>query len=205
MASESRELSRRGLVKAAAGAAGLAGTTEVGTAQGGTRHTVDMTDDLVFDPDAITVAPGDTVVWENVGAIGHSVTAYEDEIPDEAAYFASGGFDAEQAARDAYAPGDPDSGDVAGGESFEHTFEVEGSYGYFCVPHEAVGMVASVEVAPGGGDGGDGDGGPVAPAVPDAAKSLAVLVSVGLLTVLGLAYVFLKYGGDYGLSESDDR
>jgi len=40
-----------------------------------------MTDELVFDPDETTIAPGDTVVWENVGQISHPVTAYEDEFP----------------------------------------------------------------------------------------------------------------------------
>jgi plastocyanin len=57
---------------------------EASAAQAGQRHTVDMTDQLVFDLDAITIAPGDTIVWENVGSIGHSVTAYEDDIPAEA-------------------------------------------------------------------------------------------------------------------------
>jgi len=55
--------------------------------------TVDMNDELAFAPKQIEVEAGTTVTWENVGAIGHSVTAYEDNIPDGAAYFASGGFD----------------------------------------------------------------------------------------------------------------
>ena len=100
-----------------------------------------MTDGLVFDPDEITIAPGDTVEWVNVGAIGHSVTAYEDELPDGAAYFASGGFEAEDAARGAY----PD-GDIPGGESYSHTFETAGEHGYFCIPHEAAGMVGTIVV-----------------------------------------------------------
>lgn len=61
------------------------------------------------------------------GGIGHSVTAYGDEIPDDAAYFASGGFDSEDAARDAY----PDEGNIPGGESYSHTFETAGTYEYF--------------------------------------------------------------------------
>lgn len=77
-----------------------------------------MTDGLVFNPDEITVAPGTTVIWENVGNIGHSVTAYEEDIPSQAAYFASGGFESEDDVRGAYVAGGPDSGDVAGGESF---------------------------------------------------------------------------------------
>ena len=105
-----------------------------------------MTDELVFDPEQLTIGVGDTVVWENVGSVGHSVTAYEDEIPDGAEYFASGGFDTEQAARDAYTPGDTDAGDVLGGESYEHTFDTAGTYEYFCIPHESAGMVGTIQV-----------------------------------------------------------
>jgi plastocyanin len=106
------------------------------------RKVVELTDDLVFDPDELTVSNGDTVVWENVGSVEHSVTAYADQIPDGSAYFASGGFGSEQAARDAYP-----EGSIAGGESFEHPFETTGTYEYFCIPHEGAGMTGTIEVA----------------------------------------------------------
>jgi plastocyanin len=187
----------------AAAAAAAAAVRSSGTASAQTTHTVDMTDSLVFDPDQLTIAPGDTVVWETVGSVGHSVTAYEDRIPEEAAYFASGGFDSEQTARSEYAAGDPAAGDVGSGETFEHTFEVEGEYEYFCVPHESAGMVASLTVQEGGGggDGGDGGGGGGPPPVPESARSLALATMFGLLSTLGLAYFFMKYGGDYGGEE----
>jgi len=105
---------------------------------------VEMTDDLVFDPDRIEVESGTTVTWETVGAVGHSVTAYEDNIPDDAEYFASGGFDSEQAAVDGYNEGQ--EGNVAQGETFEHTFETTGTYEYYCIPHEMNGMVGQVRV-----------------------------------------------------------
>ena len=190
-----RGFMRRGAGGAAAAAAAVAGSSGPAAAQ--TTHTVDMTDGLVFDPDGLTIAPGDTVVWETVGSVGHSVTAYEEEIPDDAEYFASGGFDAEDAARNAY----PD-GDVPGGETFEHTFEVEGEYGYFCIPHESAGMVATLTVQEGGGGGGEGgEGGGGPPPVPGSARTLALATMFGLLSTLGLAYFFLKYGGDYGTEE----
>jgi plastocyanin len=185
--------------------ASLAGATTAGRAragagraQTGERHVVEMTDGLVYDPDDLTVAPGDTVVWETVGTVGHSVTADADEIPAAADYFASGGFGRESVARNRYRAGDPDSGDVGERESFEHTFSVEGSYEYFCVPHEAVGMVGTVEVRAGGAPDEDG---PTVPAVPDAARTLVVAASVVFLAVVALAYFFLKYGGDYGTVE----
>ena len=110
---------------------------------------VEMTDELVYDPEEVTVSVGDTVTWETVGAVGHSVTAYEDGVPDGADYFASGGFDTEQAARDAYVPGETDAGDVPSGESYEHTFDTAGTYEYFCIPHEGSEMVGTVVVESG--------------------------------------------------------
>jgi plastocyanin len=190
-----RSLSRRGFLRASAGAAGVAGASGVGAAAedgsgGGTTHTVDMTDGLVFDPDSLTIAPGDTVEWVNVGAIGHSVTAYEENIPDGAEYFASGGFDSEQAARDDWTGAQ--EGNVPGGESYSHTFQTEGSYEYFCIPHEGAGMLGAIEVSSGGGGDGGG-GGP--PAIPDSAKTIGIGATVAMLTTLGLAFSLLKYGG----------
>jgi len=171
---------------------GAAAATPGARAQDATTHQVDMTDDLVFDPDELTIAPGDTVVWETVGRVGHSVTAYEDEIPADAEYFASGGFDDESSARSGY----PAQGDVAEGETYEHTFEVEGTYDYFCIPHESVGMLAELTVsADAGEDGGDGEGVVPVPGVPPSAQVLGVATTVAMVAVLGLAYVMLRYGG----------
>ncbi|WP_311172838.1 plastocyanin/azurin family copper-binding protein [Halobellus ordinarius] len=202
MGQNSNGVSRRLFLQTAAGIGAAGGSAGTAAAQDGATHTVDMTDNLVFDPDSITIAPGDTVIWETVGTIGHSVTAYEDEIPEEADYFASGGFDVESDARSAYSAGDPESGDVPQGETYRHTFEVEGTYEYFCIPHESVGMLGTVEVTPGGAT--TDTGGPAAPTVPDAAKSLLVTVTGAFVAVLSLTYVFLKYGGDYGTTNEDE-
>lgn len=104
--------------------------------------TVDMTDELTFDPKQIEVSVGTTVTWQTVGSIGHTVTAYEDEIPADAEYFASGGFTSEEAARDGY----PEEGNVPEGATYEHTFETAGTYEYFCIPHEMSGMIGTVRV-----------------------------------------------------------
>lgn len=188
-------LSRRALLFGTAGAVGAATATGVTAAQDGEGTVVDMTDDLVFDPEEITVAPGTTVVWENVGQVGHSVTAYEDEIPEEAEFFASGDLESEEAARGAY----PAEGDVAGGESYEHTFDVEGTYEYFCIPHESVGMLGTVVVSAGGGEGGgEGEAGGGLPSVGDDAVVLGLGTVLSMLLVVGFAFFLLKYGGDYG-------
>ena len=97
-----------------------------------------------FRPGSFAVTPGTTVVFLNTSKQGHSVTAYEDGIPDEADFFASGGYDSEEAARQAWR--DETGGRLLEGDAFEHTFEVPGSYQYFCIPHEAAGMVGTIEV-----------------------------------------------------------
>jgi len=106
-----------------------------------TTERVVMTDELAFEPATVTIAPGDTVVWENDAGLTFTVTAYEEGIPARAGYFASGGFDTEEDAREAY----PEGG-LASGESHRHTFETSGSYEYFCVPQEDAGMVGTIEV-----------------------------------------------------------
>jgi plastocyanin len=106
--------------------------------------TVKMTDELGYEPKQVKVEAGTTLTFENVGSIGHTVTAYEDKIPDGASYFASGGYDSEQAAKDAY--GNEQGGNVPKGESYEVTLETTGTYEYYCIPHEMNGMVGTIKV-----------------------------------------------------------
>lgn len=102
---------------------------------------VEMTDVLTFDPRSLSVRVGTTVEWVNEGRIEHTVTAREKSLPDGAEYFASGGFATEKAARTNLAAGllGPD-------ETFQHTFEVPGTYEYYCIPHEGSGMIGSIRV-----------------------------------------------------------
>jgi plastocyanin len=197
MTRESPAVSRRAFLRTAAGGAAVGATGTV-AAQDGTTHTVDMTDALVFDPDTISIEPGDTVVWENVGSIGHSVTAYEDDIPEAAEFFASGGFGDEGSARTAYP-----EGEIGGGETYRRTFEVEGVYDYFCIPHEGVGMLGTINVGTAGETPTEG-GGRLVPAVPESARVLALAGVTVALSVIGLAYFFMKYGGDYGFADEEE-
>ncbi|MGM0604666.1 MAG: halocyanin domain-containing protein [Halobacteriota archaeon] len=76
---------------------------------------------LLFDPAAVRVDPGTTVVWEWTGmGGGHNVAATD------------GSFESETAEDE--------------GHTFEHTFEDEGVYTYVCTPHEALGMKGAVVV-----------------------------------------------------------
>ena len=97
-----------------------------------------------FAPEEITVDAGTTVVWRNTSARGHTVTAYESTLPEGAEFFASGGYDSTDEAREAWH--DTSGGRIETGETFSHTFEIPGEYGYVCLPHETSSMVGTIVV-----------------------------------------------------------
>jgi plastocyanin len=95
-----------------------------------------MTDDLTFEPARVVVNADDTVEWKNTSSLPHTVTAdakraaegKEVVLPSGAAPF--------------------DSGKIAPGASYRHTFSVPGTYKYICVPHAALGMTGELVVQP---------------------------------------------------------
>ena len=104
-----------------------------------------MVEGQSFEPETITIAAGDTVVWTNETAEAHTVTAVEGSLPEGAAYFSSGGFSTEEAAN---VEADLAKGLLTDGETFEHEFPVAGTYRYYCIPHRAAGMAGTVIVEP---------------------------------------------------------
>ena len=100
-----------------------------------------MVDAQRFDPATITIKQGENVTWVNESDEAHTVTAYADEIPEGASYFASGGASNEEEARDSLSEGLIQSGD-----SFDVTFEEPGTYEYYCFPHENAGMKGTIVV-----------------------------------------------------------
>jgi plastocyanin len=99
-----------------------------------------------FVPSDVEVTVGEEVVWRNNGARNHTVTAYEQTLPEDAAYFASGDYSSEDAARHAWENQIEDAGNIRPDEEYRHTFEVPGTFAYFCIPHEPAGMVGTVTV-----------------------------------------------------------
>lgn len=102
-----------------------------------------------FQPATFEASVGERVVWKNTSESVHTITAYEEGLPDGAAYFATGDFESEQAARDAW--DDAGEGGFSTRETFSHTFEVPGTYAYCCIPHEFDGdenprMVGTIEI-----------------------------------------------------------
>ncbi|QLK25591.1 plastocyanin/azurin family copper-binding protein [Natrinema zhouii] len=97
-----------------------------------------------FLPDVYEISVGETVVWKNTSEADHTVTAYEGLIPDDADYFASGGYESQTAAYDAW---DDRGGRLGTRDTFEHTFEIAGTYEYFCIPHEGAEMTGKIVVS----------------------------------------------------------
>ncbi len=85
-----------------------------------------------FEDGVVWIEEGGTVTWKNQKG-AHTVTSYSENnnkprrIPDSAEGW--------------------DSGYVTGqGSTYSRTFEEEGVYDYFCLPHEGMGMVGTVIV-----------------------------------------------------------
>ncbi len=70
-----------------------------------------------FAPDAVTVATGDSVTWENVDGFDHTVTADD------------GAFDQQ----------------LAGGDTHEETFDEAGEFAYHCEIHPSMTGTITVE------------------------------------------------------------
>jgi halocyanin-like protein len=136
---------------------------------------------FAFDPPAIHVDNGATVQWEWTGeGGGHNVVS------------------------DGDGPLDSGSAVSQSGVNYEHTFEEDGIYPYVCVPHEGLGMKGAVVVGtdyPTQSSGGDSGGSSGPPEVPNSAKTLGVATSFVMVATLGLAYFFIRYGGDYDTPE----
>jgi plastocyanin len=101
-----------------------------------------MTSDLRFDPPEVTIDVGQRVTWNNESRVPHTASAYQNRIPDDASYFASGDYQSEKAVRQSTSA----RGFLERGETYEYTFEVTGTHRYFCLPHEENGMIGIVVV-----------------------------------------------------------
>jgi len=116
----------------------------------------------VFTPAVVWLEPGGTVTWE-IETGSHSATAYHPDNGGKPARVPGG--------TDAF-----DSGVQSDGATFEHTFETEGVYNYYCTPHESLGMVGLVVV--GSPQGGPGTASPDDVSSSTAANNLSNLLSL---------------------------
>lgn len=102
---------------------------------------IEIANGQVFEPEEFSASVGETIVFENTSSEIHTVTAYEDGIPDGASYFASGGATSEEEARSKL-----EEGLIEPGGTFELTLDEPGTYRYFCIPHEGSGMIATLTI-----------------------------------------------------------
>lgn len=134
-ASDRRAFLRR---TGALGVASLAGLVLAGcrllAARDDSRHTVTISQRRRFEPAALTIPLGATVVWENMSTIRHAVTTDASRLDDAEAVIRPSGV------------GAFDSGDLFPGETWALTFTLAGSYVYVCPYHYDVGMVGSIIV-----------------------------------------------------------
>ena len=135
--------------------AGAIGSTGISTTASAQEPPVVSMGNTDFDPIGLHVEPGTTVRFE-IEAGSHSATAYEGRIPAAASPF--------------------DSGVLSQGR-FDHTFEVPGTYDYYCIPHESMGMVGRIVVGEPGGPAEDTS--IPAGAVPDS----EAIIEQGAITV----------------------
>jgi plastocyanin len=88
-----------------------------------------------FEPAELTIKAGDSVRWRNRSIVEHSVVCDPAKAKDPA---------------NGTHPPDAqpfDSGLFADDATFEHTFTVPGTYRYFCLEHETMGMVGTIVAA----------------------------------------------------------
>ena len=177
------EMSRRAFLTTAAGTAAAAGAAGTAAAQegggGGTKTvTVGPGGSLVFEPgtnEPLQITPGTTVefVWDSDN---HNIVV--DSQPEGANW-------------EGHEPIENT------GFTYSHTFETLGTYEYYCVPHQSAGMVGTIEVVESISTPAPSN----VPTVPDSAKTLGVATTFAMVATLGLAFFFLKYGGDYEIED----
>ncbi|MCA9763105.1 MAG: hypothetical protein KC544_08270 [Gemmatimonadetes bacterium] len=114
-------------------------------ADGATRHEVDMILDgtnYVYRPARLTIKPGDVVVFRGISGGMHNVQFWADSLPAGAAEVLQAGMTNVMAplASNLVAEGDSVVVRFAGAPA--------GRYPYYCLPHQALGMVAELTVAP---------------------------------------------------------
>merc|ERR1711948_192042 len=85
---------------------------------------------LVFEPATVTINKGESVTWKNNAGFPHNIMFDEDEIPS--------GANADALSNEDYLN--------APGETVTRTFDVSGSYSYYCEPHQGAGMQGKVIV-----------------------------------------------------------
>ncbi|HUL50636.1 MAG TPA: plastocyanin/azurin family copper-binding protein [Gemmatimonadales bacterium] len=86
-------------------------------ASSGAAATISASDGLTFGPSSATITHGQSVCWQNTGAIAHTVTSNDNTSFNS---------------------------NLAGGAMFQHTFPTAGAFPYRCTIHP--GMAGTITV-----------------------------------------------------------
>jgi pseudoazurin len=116
--------SRNRIALALLSALGLVALSPSG--QAGQSHVVQLVSDyangrMYFEPKSLHIEPGDTVTWVNLANEEHNIITFPDGFPQGTEPFESPKLEKQ-------------------GETWSHTFTVEGTYEYHCLPHLPMGM-----------------------------------------------------------------
>ncbi len=95
--------------------------------------------DFRFDPAGLLIEPGERVIWLNMGDF-HTTTAFHPQNKD----LLAGGVPLRMP--EGAEPWHSGILGLTAGTQFEHHFQVEGVYDYFCQPHYHFGMVGRIIV-----------------------------------------------------------
>ena len=109
-------------------------SAQASAVKAGTPTLIKMTDEYKFDPASATIPVGATVTWENDGTMVHSATFDPAKATNRADVSLPSGVEPF------------DSGLLQPKQTWAHTFTVAGTYKYFCIPHEALGMKGEITV-----------------------------------------------------------
>lgn len=131
-----RFLRRVGAIGAVGSAVPVLTGCQILAARDDDRYTVEITEGYHFEPAALTVPLGSTVVWDNKSNIRHAVTTDASDLE------AAGTIELPRYVRPF------DSGDLFPGDTWALTFTIPGSYVYVCPYHYERGMIGTVIVEP---------------------------------------------------------
>jgi plastocyanin len=79
---------------------------------------------MSFEPETITITPGEKIIWMNRSNLDHTSTSGSDCVKD----------------------GKWNSGYISHDQSYSHVFDSVGTYNYFCLPHCLSGMKGKIIV-----------------------------------------------------------
>lgn len=118
---------------------------EAAPATAGTTHEVEMIQDgaeYKYVPAALTIKPGDTVIFKGISGGLHNVQFYPDSIPAGASEALDAAITNKQGPLASALVGEGDSITI----TFPATLPV-GEYKFFCLPHQTMGMVGVITLA----------------------------------------------------------